>query len=148
MKPFSPLDSLIPHKPPMRLVDAFTEVTDTVGRVTATIGEDHLFLRSDKTLAPEAYCEMIAQCFAACESQRREWKGLSTEGGGYLASVRDFEVLGSAKVGDLLTVSSVQQDDCFGTRIVQGEVFCEGKKLAQGTVYIFMWEGKNPPEMK
>ena len=38
--------------------------------------------------------------------------------------------------------------DFMGTRIVAGEVFRGEEKAAAGTVYIFMWEGKTPPELK
>ncbi len=139
------IGSLIPHQPPMRLVDEIISVEPADSRVTTVIGPDFLFLREDNTVAPEAFCEIIAQSFAACESKRRELAGLSTEGGGYLVNIRNFTALAHARKGDVLVTRVTQQDDCFGTRIVQGEIFRGEEKLAQATVYIFMWEGKEPP---
>ena len=139
------IGNLIPHQPPMRLVEEILSTDAEDSRVKSTIGPDHLFLRADGTLAPEAYCEIIAQSYAACESKRRELAGLSTDGGGYLVSVRDFEVFSYARVGDELVTRVLQKDDFMGTRIVAGEVYRGTEKLAQATVYIFMWEGKNPP---
>lgn len=139
------IDTLIPHQPPMRLVDEILSVDAAASRVKTCIGPDFLFLRQDGTVAPEAFCEIIAQSFAACESKRRELAGLSTEGGGYLVNIRNFQVFSPARCGDELITQVVQQDDFLGTRIVKGTVFCQENKLAEATVYIFMWEGKEPP---
>ena len=78
----------------------------------------------------------------------RRLAGLSTEGGGYLANVREFEVFSYARANDELITHVVQKDDFMGTRIVSGEVRRGSETLAAGTVYIFMWEGNTPPEAK
>jgi len=138
--------TLIPHRPPMLLVDKILCVEQTTGEVSAQVDKNHLFLREDGTLAPETYCELIAQGFGACEATRRLQKGLSLEGGGYLANLRDMQVLASAKLADQLTIRTEKIDECFSTYIVRGEILRQGIKLAQATVYIFMWQGKEPPQ--
>lgn len=143
---FSPVDTLVPHKKPMLLVDEILSVTEPDARVKSVVRPDHLFLRADGTLSPEALIETVAQSFAACEAQRRELAGLSTDGGGYMASVREFEVFLPVRAGDELVTRVTLKDDFMGTRIVAGEVFRGEEKVAEGTVYIFMWEGKNSPE--
>lgn len=145
---FSSVAELIPHQPPMRLVDEILCVEENEGQARAYVRPDHLFLRGDGTLAPEAFCELIAQGFAACEAQRRVWRGETIDGGGYLANVRDVTVVDYAHVGDTLTIVTSQADDCFGTRIVKGRVQRGTQVLAQGTVYIFMWEGTTPSPHK
>ena len=142
---FSPVDTLVPHKKPMLLVDEILSVTEPDARVKSVVRPDHLFLREDGTLSPEALIEIVAQSFAACEAQRRELAGLSTDGGGYMASVRDFEIFTPVRQGDELVTRVTLKDDFMGTRIVAGEIFRGAEKVAAGTVYIFMWEGKNPP---
>lgn len=138
--------SLIPHRPPMLLVRRLLDVQEKTGTAEAVIGDNHLFLRKDGTLLPETCCELIAQSFGACEACRRQQKGLSLEGGGYLASVRDMESFVPARVGDTLTIQTEKIDGMFGTYIVRGEVFCNEVKLAQTTVYIFMWQGDAPTQ--
>lgn len=145
MTSFSPVDTLVPHKKPMLLVDEILSVTEPDARVKSVVRPDHLFLRADGTLAPEALIEIVAQSFAACEAQRRELAGLSTDGGGYMASVRDFEIFTPVRQWDELVTRVTLKDDFMGTRIVAGEIFRGAEKAATGTVYIFMWEGKNPP---
>lgn len=143
---FSPIENLIPHRPPMQLVDALIQVTPNGAVARAHIGPGHLFGQADATLAPEALCELVAQCFAAGEGQRRVWAGKTLEGGGYLASLRDFVFLTPVRLGDDLTVSAQLADACFGTHIVHGTVRRGDEPVAQGTVYIFMWEGAQAPE--
>ena len=138
--------SLIPHRPPMLLVRRLLDVQEKTGTAEVIIGDNHLFLRKDGTLLPETCCELIAQSFGACEAYRRIQKGLSVEGGGYLASVHDMESFLPAHVGDRLAIQTEKMDDMFGTYIVQGKVFCNEVKLAQATVYIFMWQGDAPTQ--
>ena len=148
MPAFDEIRTLVPHQPPMLLVDEILSADPADSRVKSVVGPEHLFLRQDGTLAPEAFCEIIAQSFAACEAQRRRLAGLSTEGGGYLANVREFEVFSYARANDELITHVVQKDDFMGTRIVSGEVRRGSETLAAGTVYIIMWEGNTPPEAK
>ena len=140
------ISTLIPHRSTMLLVDRLLHVEEKKGKVQATVGKNHLFLREDGTLAPEVWCELIAQSFGACEAFRRIQKGLSLEGGGYLASVRDVQIFKTAHAGDKLIICSEKIDECFNTYIVRGEIFCKETKLAQATVYLFMWQGKEPPQ--
>lgn len=146
MTQYPEISTLIPHRSSMLLVDKLLHVEEKKGKAQAIVGKNHLFLREDGTLAPEVYCELIAQSFGACEAFRRLQKGLSVEGGGYLASVRDVKVFETARVNDELTVHTEIVDACFNTYIVRGEVFCKEKKLAQATVYLFMWQGKELPQ--
>ena len=138
--------TLLPHRPPMLLVDKVLDVGEKTGEARASVGSDHLFLRADGTLAPETYCELIAQGFGVCEACRRLQKGLTIEGGGYLANLRDMAYFSYARAGDVLTVRTQKIDECFDTYIVQGEIFRAEEKLAQCTVYIFMWQGDTPPQ--
>ncbi|MBR4682772.1 MAG: hypothetical protein IKP06_05675 [Elusimicrobiaceae bacterium] len=146
MATYPEVTSLVPHRPPMLWVSRVLDVQEKTGAAEALIGPDHLFLRPDGTLLPETCCELVAQGFGVCEAYRRTQKGLTIDGGGYLASLRDMEVFASALVGDRLTIQSEKIDECFDTHIVRGEIFCNGTKLAQVTVYIFMWQGKAPTQ--
>ncbi|MBQ3667145.1 MAG: hypothetical protein II913_03700 [Elusimicrobiaceae bacterium] len=141
------VSSLIPHRPPMLLVSRVLDVQEKTGSAEAPIKADHLFLRKDGTLLPETCCELIAQGYGVCEAYRRTQKGLTIEGGGYLATLRDMEIFAPARAGDVLTVRTEKMDECFGTYIVRGEVFCNKQKLAQATVYIFMWQGEPPKSL-
>ena len=141
MSTFPPVTSLIPHKPPMLLVDEITGIDGLKGTARAHVGADHLFLRKDGTLAPEAFCEIIAQGYAVCEAYRREQQGLTNDGGGYLVSVRGARFLAAARAGDVLEVRTEQTEDCFETRIVKGEVWRGSTQLAEATIYIFLWHG-------
>ena len=138
--------TLIPHRSAMLFADRIISVEEATGTVECAVKADNIFLRSDGTLSPEIYCEMIAQSFGACEAFRRTQKGLTIEGGGYLANMRDGEVYACAKSGDILTVKTEKTEECFSTYIVRGEVYRGQEKLGAATVYIFMWQGDKPPK--
>lgn len=138
---FPSVTSLIPHKPPMLLIDAITAIDGAKGTASITIKKDNLFMRADGALSPEVFCEMIAQGYAVCEAYRREQKGLSNDGGGYLVQVRGAEFLGDVRAGDVLEVRTEETDNCFETRIVKGEVWCADTLLAKASLYIFLWYG-------
>lgn len=145
MTQYPQISTLIPHRPPMLLISRILDVQEKTGSAQAPIDKDHLFLREDGTLLPETCCELIAQGFGACEAYRRIQKGLTVEGGGYLSNLRDLEIFAPAHCGDVLTVKTEKTDECFSTYIVRGEIFCKESKLARATVYIYMWQGKEPP---
>ncbi len=146
MPNFPPVTSLIPHRSPMLLVDKVISVEEKIGRAHAVVSAEHLFLRADGTLAPETCAELVAQGFGVCEACRRLSKGLTIEGGGYLANIRDLVCLAPARKGDELIIRTEKIDECFDTYIVQGEILRGEEKLAQCTVYIFMWQGDTPPQ--
>lgn len=144
MKPllYPAVETLLPHRPPMLLVERILDVEEKTGLAQAQIPSDHLFLRKDGTLSPEAYCELIAQGFGVCESWRRVQKGLTIDGGGFLASLRDVQFFAPAHMGDILTIRTEKTEECFDTHIVSGEIFCRDKKLAQATIYIYIWRNE------
>ena len=122
------------------------DVQEKRGTALAVIEKNHLALRADGTLSPESYCELIAQGFGVCEACRRLQKGLTLDGGGYLVSIRDMQVFDSVQVGQELRICTQKMDECFDTYIVQGTVYQQEKCVAQATIYIFMWQGKQPPK--
>ena len=139
------VETLLPHRPPMLLVERIVDVAEKTGVAQAQVPADHLFLRQDGTLSPEVYCELIAQGFGVCESWRRIQKGLTIDGGGFLASLRDVQFFAPARAGDTLTIRTEKTEECFDTHIVFGEVFRKDKKLAQATIYIYMWKNEDAP---
>ncbi len=145
-KPYPAVTTLLPHRPPMLLVDEVISVEEKIGQARAVVSAKHLFLRADGTLAPETCAELVAQGFGVCEACRRLSKGLTIEGGGYLANIRDLVCFSPAREGDELIICTEKIDECFDTYIVQGEILRGEEKLAQCTVYIFMWQGQTPPQ--
>ena len=138
--------SLLPHRPPMLLVSRVLDVQEKLGSAEAVPGKDHLFLREDGTLSPEVFGELVAQGFGVCEACRRLSKGLTIQGGGYLANLRDMEVFAPVHPEDILIIKTEKIDECFNTHIVRGEIYCNERKLAHATVYIFMWQGEAPTQ--
>ena len=141
MSAFPPVTSLIAHKPPMLLIDEIAAIDGAKGVARVTVKKDHLFMRAGGTLAPEVFCELIAQGYAVCEAYRRQQQGLSNDGGGYLVQVRGAQFKAAARAGDVLEVRTEETDNCFDTRIIKGEVWRGEELLAVASLYIFLWYG-------
>ncbi len=94
------VDGILPHRPPMLLLDRVDE--DAGDRTVAswTVSADCAWLR-DGVLDDPALLEVAAQTAAAGAGLRRLAMGLPPEAG-YLGAVSGFEILRSARPGDRL----------------------------------------------
>lgn len=100
---FPPLVELVPHRPPMLLLDALTAVEDTAVAVRATIRAGDPFVDGDRASALLAV-ELFAQAVAALFAYKS--RGGDTPFSGVLLGARDLELLVPfLHVGDTLDVS-------------------------------------------
>ena len=129
----SDIETLIPHRPPMRWVDALIDCTDTTTSATACFNADHFAVADGKVLET-ALVECVAQTVAAAMGHRAQAKGESKgiEEGGMLVSVSGFRIISPAPVGKPLQIE-VQEIKRFGPMLlVSGRVSCEGQVIASG----------------
>lgn len=140
MKLPAPVGALVPHQPPMRLVDRILSVGERVAVVETVLQPGNMFLDEGGTLDPAAYLEVIAQAAAAMNGFRS--MGHATRPPeGYLIGARELETPGTARVGDTLTthVTKTTQFGEFGLiegRVTRGEVV-----LARGEVKVWHKQG-------
>jgi radical SAM protein with 4Fe4S-binding SPASM domain len=140
---FLPVDAaqLVPHKPPMLLIDRLLEVKERASLSEMTVRADMLFVGKDGKLDDASYPEIISQAIAAQEGFRKLGsRGPQQEG--FLLGVKNLEVSGSAWVGDTLQISvfKVAKYGDFG--IIQGEVRNGVTVIARGEVKVFQGNGK------
>ena len=141
----TPAASLIPHRPPVRLVEELLAV-DTDGGMTATvIREDTPFLSPDGSLDRSLYLELIAQTFAAVNGWGRLGHARPPRSG-YLVGATGVTCNGTARIGDRLTVI-IRPVGTFGAfRITEGVVEARDRKLATGRLKIWLTPlGKTTP---
>ena len=60
-----PVETLIPHRKPMCLLDRLIEIKDQGGTVEASVPHEHALIAGDGRLDSLAVAEMIAQSYAA-----------------------------------------------------------------------------------
>jgi radical SAM protein with 4Fe4S-binding SPASM domain len=139
---FLPVDAarLIPHKPPMLVVDRILEIKERASLSEMTVRKDMIFVGEDGKLDDASYPEIISQALAAMEGFRRIGSSNPLREG-FLLGIKKLEVLGSARVGDTLriTIFKVAKLGDFG--IVRGEVWNGEVLIAQGEIKVWQ-DGK------
>jgi len=127
------IENLIPHRPPMRWVDALIDCTDTTASATACFNADHFAVADGKVLET-ALVECVAQTVAAAMGYRARAKGEPDAIGksGMLVSVSAFRIISPPPVGKTLEIG-VQEIKRFGPMLlVSGRVSCDGQLIASG----------------
>ena len=108
---FPPLDEILPHRPPMLLLDAMTAAEEEFVSCTVTVRENAPFVRAgaaSSLLAVEYFAQAVAALFAYKAS--RAPAGADAPFHGLLLGVRDLDLAVSLlRVGDLLAVDCREQ---------------------------------------
>lgn len=134
------VDDIIPHRPPMRVVDRIISVGERVAVVESTIREDLIFVNEDGTVARELYMELIAQAAAAMDGFRKARRNGNIDG--LLIGARDVEVLATAKIGDTLSIRVFKATRYGDFGIIEGKISRGGELLASGEIKV--WNGTAP----
>lgn len=133
---------LMPHRPPMLLVERVVAVEDDGGEAEARFGRDSLFVRSDGMVDEAVHFELVAQTFAACAVVRR---ALANVGGepetGYLASLRSLAVHGRVRAESTLRIRAKTASRVEDFFVVDGEVSQDGRLLASCQLTILTPKG-------
>jgi len=136
MKLPAAVESMVPHRPPMRLADRILSVGERVAVVETVLQPDNMFLNDDGTLDPAAYLEVIAQAAAAMNGFRTTVRE-SQPPEGYLLGARQLETLGAAHVGDTLTTRVFKATRFGDFGIIEGQVYRGDTLLAKGEIKVW-----------
>lgn len=127
---------MMPHRPPMRMVDGLLEAGEKRGVASFQIQPGNLFVDKKGIFAREALVEVMAQTFMALSVWQAAQKG-ETVSGGYLVGLRNLSVHADAHPGDML-VTEVEAADSIGqVAVVAGRVFCKDMLVAQGELRLY-----------
>ncbi len=124
----------------MLLLDELLTWSPEEARASVCVRQGNPFLRPDGLLERAAFAELLAQCFAAGAGANLRDNGEPIPDVGYLAALRDVEVLGDARLGQQLIVVAHTKAALNGIVVVEGEVRAGKKLLARGTFKIFIPE--------
>jgi radical SAM protein with 4Fe4S-binding SPASM domain len=140
---FLPVDAaqLVPHKPPMLLIDRLLEVRERASLSEMTVLEDMVFVGKDGKLDEASYPEIMSQAMAAQEGFRK-LGNRSPQQEGFLLGIKNLEVLGSAKIGDVLRISMLKVAKYGDFGIIQGEVKKGDTVIARGELKVWQSDGK------
>ncbi|MEI6083890.1 MAG: hypothetical protein WCS70_06270 [Verrucomicrobiota bacterium] len=129
------VDNLIPHRAPMRWVDALTECTDTTATATVCFEANHFAVTDGVVLEP-ALVECIAQTCAAALGYRA--RGQAGEARlGMLTIVSDFQIHSRPLAGQQLTITVRELRRLGPMLMVTGSVAYDGQVIATGNLTLY-----------
>jgi predicted hotdog family 3-hydroxylacyl-ACP dehydratase len=140
------IDDLVPHRPPMRLLDELVSESAEVTVCRVRLTGESPFVRQGQVPGLVAV-EYIAQCIAVhstLEARRAAGRALRPQIG-YLIAVRRFELhRPHFLVGDELIVTARHVWGTEQGAAFHGEVACGDAVAAEGTLTVALpsWEGE------
>jgi predicted hotdog family 3-hydroxylacyl-ACP dehydratase len=131
------IESLIPHRAPMRFVDALIDCTETTATATAFFDENH-FAVADGFVIEAALVECVAQTVAAAQGQRGKNSGQTGgAGNGMLAAVSKFQIHSRPPCGKNLKIEVRELKRLGPMLLVAGTISCEGEKFVSGELSLY-----------
>ena len=131
------IESLIPHRAPMRFVDELTDCTDTTARATVCFKAGH-FAVADGAVLETALVECAAQTIAAALGQRAKARGQSgVAANGMLVAVTHFLIQSRPPAEKPISVE-IRELKRFGLMLmISAAIFCDGLKIASGELTVY-----------
>jgi predicted hotdog family 3-hydroxylacyl-ACP dehydratase len=133
------IENLIPHRAPMRFIDALIECTETTAVATVCFREDS-FAVANGFILETALVECVAQTVAAALGQRAKICGESDSGmaaKGMLVSVSNFKIQSRPAAGKNLRIE-IRELKRLGLMLrVAGEISCDGQSIASGELTLY-----------
>ncbi len=140
----APAADLVPHRPPVRLIEHLLEVHAAAGRASATVRAGSLHVNADGTLDPTAHLELIGQTFAAAKGWRDRQQGWPPRVG-FLAGATGMDCLDTARIGDQLTIA-IKQTGTFGAfAMLEGQVHRHDRRIAGGQLKLWLNPSHHAP---
>ncbi len=132
-----PVEQLIPHRLPLRLVDRLLDYNGLLGVVESTLLPDSICIRDDGSIEQAAMVEMIAQSFAAVKGFADHQEGKQVNRG-FLVGVRQFTFQGTAYKNERLLIYITKTGETDEFALAEGRVTREGEVLAFGNVMVWI----------
>ena len=131
------IETLLPHRTPMRWVNALVNCTDTTTIATARIDADH-FAVENGALLETALIECVAQTVAAALGQRMSASGQNASANmGMLIGVSNFRIEMRPKAGQTLTIETCEVKRLGPMLLVSATISCEGELVATGELSLY-----------
>ena len=133
-------DDLIPHRPPIKMVDKIIDYDDSCkpSIVEYTVTEGSGFLNSDGCLDEECFLEIIAQAAAAQHGFNLKRDGSELEAG-LLIGVRNLVIYDQAFTGDTLNILVECGTEIESVSAVAGKIMKGPEIIAEAVITV--WHG-------
>jgi predicted hotdog family 3-hydroxylacyl-ACP dehydratase len=133
----SAIEQLIPHRAPMRWVDALIDCAETTATATTMFTANH-FAVTDRTVIETALVECMAQTVAAALGQRMRASGKSgAANNGMLAAVSNFKIHSSPPMNLELTIEVREVKRLGPMLMIAGTISCGTRLIATGELSLY-----------
>lgn len=132
-----PAQALIPHRPPMQLVQRLLSYGDQAGVVEAEFPADGILVASGGIVDQVALVELLAQGYAVIKGYDDLLQGKEISKG-YLVGLKKIRLLGAARAGETLLVRVRTVGSFEGFAVAEGEVERSGETIAAGTLKLWI----------
>ena len=129
---------LIPHYPPMCMIDRIVDYDDKSNRsiIELTIDKNSPFTAHNKVLDTECFLEIIAQASAAQHGLDLQRRGAKKEKC-FLVGATNFNIYSQAYVGDKLTVIIKCDTEIASVSSLFGKIFKGKEEIASATITVW-----------
>ncbi|HEY5041675.1 MAG TPA: hypothetical protein VIK53_06690 [Verrucomicrobiae bacterium] len=139
MTPPADIKNLIPHRAPMRFVNALMRCDEKTATATACFGEND-FAVSDGKVLESALVECVAQTVAAALGQRAK-SGAGKTGGaganGMLVAASNFKIRSRPAAGKNLQIEIRETRRLGPMLMVSATISCDGQAVASGELSLY-----------
>ena len=131
------IETLIPHRAPMRWIDALTECSETTAVATATFSAAH-FAVANGAVLEAALVECVAQTVAAALGWRAHAAGKTgAVNNGMLVAVTNFRVESRPEVGSVLRIEISERKRLGPMLMISGIISCGGTPVSSGELTLY-----------
>ncbi len=135
------VQELIPQKYPMAMVDGLIEQTLDSTTSRLVLDKENIFCENGY-FSESGLIENIAQTAAlrsGYEAKRKQQQPTI----GFIGSLKRIKTHSLPKDNAVLNTKLIVLNELMNVQIVRGEVFCDGKLLAEGEMNIFLQQDEN-----
>ena len=125
------IQSLIPQRDPIMMVDRLVDAEDERCTTSLTIAPGNFFLDADGLVAEAGLVEHIAQSASAFAGYRAKETGAEKPPVGYIGEVKRFHCYRRPAVGETLTTTITMGPTVGEVTIIRGETTSNGEKIAE-----------------
>jgi predicted hotdog family 3-hydroxylacyl-ACP dehydratase len=133
------IENLIPHRAPMRFINALASCDEKTATATASFSENDFAVAGGKVIET-ALIECVAQTVAAALGQRAQNDGGGKSGAtanGMLIAVSNFKIISQPTAGQNLQIEISETRRLGPMLMINGKISCEGAIVAAGDLSLY-----------
>lgn len=135
-----PAEQLLPHRPPMLLIDKLLQREIDRAEASAKLQQNTIFLSKDRCVLPEYFIEIVAQTMAAANGYDALIDNLPVSDG-YLVGIETFSMHDAPLAGDEFRIVTIKDMEFGQMQVIDGVVSTDKTRIA--SVRLKLWKEKN-----